>query len=89
MLPDLDDEAEARRVFGDFELDAATPMEGLCTFYGLPVPVGSQQSLGDWMRETLGRPPVIGDSVPLGHAELSVRRLDSQGHIARVGMRID
>lgn len=89
VLPDLDDEAEARRVFGDFELDAATPMEGLCTFYGLPVPVGSQQSLGDWMRETLGRPPVIGDSVPLGHAELSVRRLDSQGHIARVGMRID
>jgi cell volume regulation protein A len=88
-LPDLEDEAQARRVFGDFELNASTRMEGLCTFYGLPVPPDSQLTLGDWMQAALGRPPVIGDSVPLGHAELSVRSLDTRGHIARVGMRID
>lgn len=89
VLPDLDDEAEARRVFGDFELDASTPMDGLCTFYGLPVPADAPSTLGDWMLASLARPPVIGDSVHLGHAELSVRSLDAHGRIARVGMRID
>ncbi|TNF62030.1 MAG: potassium/proton antiporter, partial [Burkholderiales bacterium] len=88
-LPDLADKAEARRVFGDFELDASTPMEGLCTFYGLPIPGEGRQALGEWMLATLARPPVLGDSVHLGHAELSVRSLDAQGRIARVGMRID
>ncbi|MEZ5646593.1 MAG: potassium/proton antiporter [Burkholderiaceae bacterium] len=88
-LPDLDDEAQARRVFGDFELAASTPLEGLCSFYGLPVPADNGTTLGDWMRSSLSRPPVIGDSVTLGQAELSVRSIDSQGRIARVGMRIE
>lgn len=86
-LPDPEDEAQARLVFGDFVIDGSTPMETLCAFYGLPVPADSAQEVAAWMREQLRRPPVEGDSALLGHAELSVRRMDGQ-RIARVGIRL-
>jgi potassium/hydrogen antiporter len=86
-LPDQDDD-RAREVFGDFELDANTPLESLCAFYGLPVPAESQQSLADWLRNELHRPPVLGDSAQLGRAELSVRHLDD-GRITRIGIKLD
>jgi cell volume regulation protein A len=86
-LPDQDDD-RAREVFGDFELDANTPLEHLCAFYGLPVPAESQQSLADWLRNELHRPPVLGDSAQLGRAELSVRQLDD-GQISRIGIKLD
>lgn len=86
-LPDQDDD-RAREVFGDFELDANTPLESLCAFYGLPVPADSQQSLADWLCHELHRPPVLGDSAQLGRAELSVRHLDN-GRITRIGIKLD
>jgi cell volume regulation protein A len=86
-LPDQDDD-RAREVFGDFELDANTPLESLCAFYGLPVPAESQQSLADWLCHELHRPPVLGDSAQLGRAELSVRHLDN-GRITRIGIKLD
>ena len=35
-LPDLDDTAEAREVFGDFMIPGDTPLLDLCSFYNLP-----------------------------------------------------
>jgi potassium/hydrogen antiporter len=86
-LPDPDDEAQARLVFGDFVIDGATPLESLCAFYGLPVPAESQTDVATWLREELHRPPVVGDGAMLGAAELSVRALDG-GRITRVGIRL-
>jgi cell volume regulation protein A len=86
-LPDPRDEAQARLVYGDFVIDAATPMESLCAFYGLPVPSQAQQSVATWLREEIRRPPVVGDSALLGNAELSVRRMDGE-RILRVGIRL-
>ena len=39
------------------------------------------------MQTQLNRPPVVGDAVRLGGAELSVRDM-ADGRIARVGMRL-
>jgi potassium/hydrogen antiporter len=86
-LPDQDDD-RAREVFGDFEIDAGIGLEPLCAFYGLPVPAESQQTLADWLRKELHRPPVLGDNAHLGRAELSVRRLED-GRITRVGIKLD
>lgn len=87
VLPDPDDEAQARRVYGDFVIDGHTPLEGLCAFYGLPVPADSQQDVAAWLRSEIRRPPVEGDSALLGNAEFSVRRMEGD-RIARVGIRL-
>jgi cell volume regulation protein A len=86
-LPDPDDTEHARLVFGDFVLDASTPLETLCSFYGLPVPAESQQSVGRWLRQELNRPPVEGDSAQLGHAEISVRSMDGE-RIQQIGIKL-
>lgn len=86
-LPEKGDMAQARQVYGDFVIDAATPMMDLCTFYGLPVPGESDQSAGHWLRDALDRPPVEGDSATLGEAELSVRVMDGQ-HIQQIGIKL-
>jgi potassium/hydrogen antiporter len=86
-LPDLDDTEHAREVFGDFELDAKTPLEDLCGFYGLPVPAESTQSVGQWLRNELHRPPVVGDAAQLGKAEISVRDMEAN-RITRVGIKL-
>lgn len=86
-LPDPEDEQQIRQVFGDFVLDAGTTMDNLCAFYGLPVPGDGAQVLGEWLTQELHRPPVVGDSATLGHAELSVRAMEN-GRIRRVGIRL-
>lgn len=86
-LPDPDDTEHARLVYGDFVLDATTPLENLCAFYGLPVPAESQQSVGRWLRQELNRPPVEGDSAQLGTAEISVRSMEGE-RIKQVGIKL-
>ena len=86
-LPDPEDEAQTRLVFGDFVIDARTPLIQLCDFYALPVPPESDLLVGDWLTLTLHRPPVVGDSAQLGPAELSVRSMDGK-HIRQVGIRL-
>lgn len=86
-LPDPQDEAQARLVFGDFEIDGHAPLESLCAFYGLPVPAKSDQDVAAWLRAEIKRPPVVGDHVTLGNAELSVRRMQGQ-EILRVGIKL-
>ncbi|MBX3610043.1 MAG: potassium/proton antiporter [Hydrogenophaga sp.] len=87
VLPDLDDTEQARLVFGDFVMDAKTPLEELCAFYGLPVPAESNQSVGQWLRGELLRPPVVGDAAQLGKAEISVREMAAD-RITRVGIKL-
>jgi potassium/hydrogen antiporter len=86
-LPEPGDAKGVRRVYGDFVIDGATPLESLCAFYGLPVPAESQTDVSTWLREELRRPPVEGDHAMLGAAELSVRALEG-GRITRVGIRL-
>lgn len=87
-LPDRDDPAAVRRVFGDFEVPADTPMAALCQFYGWPTVEDERLTVGEWFRRTCQRPPVEGDQLRWGPAELSVRRVRA-GSIERVGIRIE
>ena len=87
-LPDPEDEAQTRAVFGDFVLDASVPVGKVCAFYGLPMPGDAEQAIGAWLTDALHRPPVVGDSAQLGHAELSVRSMDGS-HIRQVGIRLE
>jgi cell volume regulation protein A len=86
-LPDPEDTAQARLVYGDFVLDAGTSMDNLCAFYGLPVPADSTQDIASWLRFELQRPPVVGDSTLLGQAEVSVREMAGE-RITRVGIKL-
>lgn len=86
-LPDPRDVAQARHVFGDFELDAGVPLDQVCAFYGLPAPPEPGRSLAQWLEAELRRPPVVGDSAALAHAEVSVRSMQGQ-RIVRVGIRL-
>ncbi len=87
VLPDLDDTEHARLVFGDFVLAALPPMGDLCLFYGLELPCESDKSVGQWLADTLHRPPVEGDTAHLGKAEISVRAIEGN-RILQVGIRI-
>jgi potassium/hydrogen antiporter len=84
-LPDPVDEQAVRAVFRDFELDPATPVGAVCSFYGLPLPAAAALSVAEWMAAELGAPPVAGDTVRLGPAVFVVREL-RDGRICRVGL---
>jgi cell volume regulation protein A len=86
-LPDPVDEAQVRQVYGDFEIDGHTPLAAICAFYSLPAPVKSDQTVAEWLRREIRRPPVVGDHAILGHAELSVRRMERE-QINRVGIKL-
>jgi cell volume regulation protein A len=87
VLPDLDDTEHARLVFGDFVLAASTSMGDLCFFYGLELPCETDKTVGQWLADTLHRPPVEGDTAHLGKAEVSVRATEGN-RIVQVGIRI-
>ena len=86
-LPDAADERGQRAVFGDFALDGATPVADVCAFYGLPEPAHADWPLERWIGHALQRPPVVGDRVALGGAELSVRAMDG-AQVLIVGLRL-
>ncbi|WP_119154587.1 potassium/proton antiporter [Caldimonas tepidiphila] len=91
-LPEADDEAAARRAFGDFVLDAGMPLAAIADFYGLALrpPPGAPpgQTLGEWLARSLGRAPVVGDQLRAGPACFSVRVMQG-ARITVVGLRID
>lgn len=87
-LPSRDDVAAARHVFGDFEVTADTRMATLCAFYGWPAIDDDTLTVGEWFHRTSQRPPVEGDQLRWGSAELSVRRT-REGVIERIGIRIE
>ena len=87
-LPSGANERELRAVFGDFSLDANAPIGSLCSFYGLPAPDTPESPVAAWLASALGRPPVVGDSLRFGHAQLSVRAMDGP-RITAVGLRLE
>jgi cell volume regulation protein A len=86
-LPDEQDSAQVRAVYGDFEVPGHTRMSDLAAFYGWPSAGLGEQSVATWLTQALGRPPVEGDQAPLDSAELSVRQMQGDA-IARVGIRL-
>jgi cell volume regulation protein A len=86
-LPDRSDERQLRALFGDFTLDADAPLDSICSFYELPVPTTATAPVGQWLSENLRREPVIGDSLGLGHATLSVRAMEGS-KITAVGLKL-
>jgi len=87
VLPDHDDVALARQVYGDFEVPGNARMSDLCGFYGWPPVPDDHLDAAQWLTQALGRPPIEGDHASLGAAELSVRRMED-GEIVRVGIRL-
>jgi cell volume regulation protein A len=87
-LPAVTNEQAVRAVFGDFSLDPSAPIGGICSFYGLPVPAGSDAPVGQWLTGALGRPPVVGDNLRIGNAILSVRAMEGS-RITAVGLKLE
>jgi hypothetical protein len=44
--------------------------------------------MGAWMAQALHRPAVVGDTLALGHAQLSVRSLGPTGDIQTMGLSL-
>ena len=86
-LPDEDDTPAQRLVFGDFALDGATAVADVCAFYDLAEPPHADWPLQRWIGHALQRPPVVGDHVALGAAQLSVRAMDG-ARVLVVGLRL-
>ncbi len=84
-LPDPGNELAVRAVCRDCALDPLLPVEQVCDFYGLPAPAQAGLPLAEWIAVSLRRPPVVGDSVPLGTATLVVRDV-RDGRISAVGL---
>jgi potassium/hydrogen antiporter len=86
-LPDQADERRVRALFGDFTLDADAPVGSVAEFYGLLLPREAHLPLSEWIAANLGRPAVVGDSLPLGSASVSVRAMDG-ARITAVGLKL-
>ena len=84
-LPDPGNEQAVRAVFRDFALDPSLPVGQVCDFHGLPAPAQAGLPLAEWIADSLRRPPVAGDSVPLGGATLVVRDV-RRGRICAIGL---
>ncbi|MFY8087465.1 MAG: potassium/proton antiporter [Rubrivivax sp.] len=85
-LPEVGDEPRERVAFGDFELDGHAPLAAVADFYGLPCPDDARAlSVGQWLSQRLGRPPVPGDRLEWGSAVLMVRGLEGS-RITRLGL---
>ncbi len=74
---------------GDFVLDPAVPMATVVDLYGLPATIADRaKPAGVYLRQRLGRAPVVGDRLHLGLVDLIVRRLDGD-IIAEIGVALD
>ena len=87
ILPERADSKNWRRVFGDFVLDGRIMMDQVCSFYNLPLPDEPEQTLAHWLTAELRRPPIVGDKVNLGHAEVIVREI-KETQISLVGLKL-
>jgi cell volume regulation protein A len=87
LLPDRDDEPALRAVFGDFEFDATVRVADLCAFYSLQPPADAELDAEAWLARQVRRPLVVGDRVPLDHAELCVRIMQD-GRVTGVGLKL-
>jgi potassium/hydrogen antiporter len=74
--------------FGEFAVDPTCLAGDLAMAYGFTL-VGDEASVsvGELLRQRLGRPAVVGDRVALGGFDLVVRSMDEQGVISGVGLK--
>ena len=74
---------------GDFVLDPTVPMATVVDLYGLPGTLADRaKTAGAFLRQRLGREPVVGDRIHLGLVDLIVRRLDGD-RIAEIGVALE
>jgi|HubBroStandDraft_1064217.scaffolds.fasta_scaffold00032_4 cell volume regulation protein A len=74
---------------GDFVLDSAAMMADVIDLYGLPGTLADRaKPAGTFLRQRIGREPVVGDRVHLGLVDLIVRRLEGD-RIAEIGVALE
>jgi len=79
----------ADAALGDFVLDPAVPMATFVDLYGLPATLGDRaKPVGLFLRQRIGRRPVIGDRVHQGLVDLIVRELDGD-RITEIGVVLE
>ncbi len=78
----------ARTVYGDFALEGAALLGDVAKFYEISIaPADSGLTLEQYLRRTLHRRPVRGDSARLGRVWLTVREMDGE-RITKVGLKL-
>lgn len=85
VLPDSADTIAQRKIFGSFALEGNAPMADVAVFYALELPDASEQTLSQWLIESLGKPPVVGDVYRFDKVTFVVREM-SGSEIAKVGV---
>jgi cell volume regulation protein A len=79
----------APATLGDFVLDPAVKMAAVVDLYGLPGTLSDREKpAGAFLRQRLGREPVVGDRVHLGLVDLIVRRMNGD-RIAEIGVALE
>ena len=79
----------AESALGDFVLDPTVPMATFVDLYGLPATLDDRaRPVGVFLRQRIGRRPVIGDRVHLGLVDLIVRELDGD-RITEIGVVLE
>jgi len=79
----------ADAALGDFVLEPHVPMATFVDLYGLPATLDDRaKPVGSFLRQRIGRPPVIGDRVHLGLVDLIVRELDGD-RITEIGVVLE
>ncbi len=77
-----------RNFFGEFVLDADSSAAALDATYGLGLATEEcSGSIGDVLRQRLGRRPVVGDRISVGNVELTVRAVNGD-RVASVGLKM-
>ncbi|GGF16540.1 K+/H+ antiporter [Aliidongia dinghuensis] len=79
----------AETALGDFVLDPNVPMATVVDLYGLPATLSDRaKTVGVFLRQRIGRRPVIGDRIHLGLVDLIVRALDDD-RITEIGVVLE
>lgn len=85
VLPDTSDAPGQRKIFGNFTLDGSASMADIAGFYGLTLDDIDGQTLGDWLADRLGKPPVAGDVFTVSGVSFVVKEMSGSA-IAKVGI---
>jgi potassium/hydrogen antiporter len=76
-------------IFGEFTFRGDVPVREVAAFYDLKVPEEDRElRLADFVRQRLGRKPVVGDRLPVEGVELVVQEMAGDD-IARVGIELE
>ncbi len=85
VLPDMADQSGIRKTFGSFGLEGSAPMTEIASFYSLDLTELGETTLNEWIRQRLGKPPIIGDTIDTPTACFVVKEM-SGPNITKVGV---